>query len=49
MCRLLIYAAFALAMVSITAVPAMARLMESGDARIAQQATQAVVNISLWK
>ena len=47
--RLLIYAAFALAMVSITAVPAMARLMESGDARIAQQATQAVVNISLWK
>src|SRR5579863_5281220 len=47
--RLLIYAAFALTMVSISVVPVMARLMESGDARIVRQATHAVVNISLWK
>src|ERR1700761_4060041 len=46
---LLPYAAIALAIVSTPLAPAQARSMESGDAEIAQQATPAVVNISLWK
>jgi serine protease Do len=47
--RLLIYAAVALATVSIPLVPVNARSMESSDSQIAQQTTPAVVNISLWK
>ena len=47
--HLLIYAAIVLATASAPVVPAWARSMESGDAQIAQQATPAVVNISLWK
>jgi serine protease Do len=35
--------------VSCAGAPALARLMERGDAAVAQRATQAVVNIAVWK
>jgi len=47
--RFLIYAAVALAMASVPPMRAQARQMQSGDAEVVQQATPAVVSISLWK
>lgn len=47
--RLLMCATVAFAVAGFTHVPAFARSMESSDAQVVQQATPAVVNISLWK
>ena len=49
MYRVLIWAFVAFIAASWAGAPAFARAMASGDADIAQQATPAVVNISVWK